>query len=109
MRLSELRPSFLKYNTEHSWQRVETIEEADGVMFACPICFTNKGNTLVGAHSIICWEPSVPAEVHPKPGRWNLVGTNFEDLSLINGSSSVLLEGGCGAHFLVKNGNIENC
>ncbi len=92
--------------TEH-WRHVDTIEEAHGVMFLCPKCFEDPPVGPVGCHSIICWRPLVPPNIDPKPGRWELVGTSIADLSLVAGSSSVALTGGCSAHFFVKGGAIE--
>lgn len=100
-----LEPEFLRYRSGQ-FSRVP-LEEADGVVFKCPRCYFDKGNTLVGVHSIICWEPSVPADALPGPGRWSMEGTSVGDLSLVAGSSSVHLDGpGCGAHFFVRNGEV---
>lgn len=82
-----------------------SVAAADGVMFLCPVCFRTNGGP-VGTHSVICWSPKVPPDVDPKPGRWNLVGSSLADLSLVAGSSSVALRGGCNAHFFVRAGEI---
>jgi hypothetical protein len=42
----------------------------------------------------------------PTPGRWDFQGTGLQDLTLVAGSSSVLLTGGCRAHFFVRDGEI---
>lgn len=106
MRLSELEPEFLHITDGVTDHRHNDINKADGIMFLCPVCFIkNKGP--VGTHSIICWQPHVPQDRNPKPGRWSFKGTNYEDLSLVAGSSSILLQGGCNAHFFIRNGNIE--
>lgn len=106
MKLIELEPHFLKRIDDNNYLEVDNISLASGIRFLCPVCFAkNKG--AIGTHSIICWDPSVPQTTSPTPGRWNLVGTGFNDLSLRNGSSSVLLTTGCKAHFFVTNGNIE--
>jgi hypothetical protein len=125
MRLSTLEPQFLRREERvEQWTRrkedgtdeevtgpreyqvyVDTPQEADGITFMCPKCFEqNKGS--VGTHWVLCWSPKVPPDIDPKPGRWNLVGTNYEDLSLVAGSSSVLLTSGCEAHFFVQQGNV---
>lgn len=81
------------------------MEEADGVQFLCPLCFLkNRGS--VGTHYVICWRPHVDPQIHPKPGRWEFHGRALEDLSLVAGSSSVQLQGGCNAHFFVRNGEV---
>ena len=112
MHLHELEPQLLHRETNpegHEIHRyVDTLAEADGVMFLCPKCFqANKGP--VGTHSVICWSPRVPLDVPPKPGRWNLTGTSLEDLSLVAGSSSVQVGGPCRAHFWIRGGLVVNC
>ena len=89
-------------------QRCTDIADAEGVSFLCPTCFESNGGS-VGTHGIICWSPNVPQTFAPTPGRWELVGTSMDDLSLVAGSSSVALTGdGCKAHFFVTNGSIAD-
>jgi hypothetical protein len=108
MKLTDLEPSFLKITGEHSHKRIDTIQGADGIVFLCPKCFSDNAGTDKGVHSIICWQPHVPlTSTKSGPGRWNFQGTSYADLSLVNGSSSIALNGGCQAHFFIKNGNIE--
>lgn len=120
MKLAELEAEFLRYE-ERDGSRyhvpVESIEQAQGVMFLCPKCFaTNSGP--VGTHRVICWSRSrgVPESAVPGPGRWSLHGTGIDDLTLNgdplppeeNGARSVLLTGdGCGWHGFVTNGSAE--
>jgi hypothetical protein len=87
---------------------VDAIEDADGVRFLCPKCYLANAGAR-GTHSVLCWRPRVPAGVFPMPGRWEFVGTNLSDLSLVAGSSSVLLTAGCKAHFFVEKGEIRMC
>lgn len=103
--LRELEARFLKREDSHSFKNVDTLSEADGVIFLCPKCFLANGGSK-GTHGVICWNPSVPQDTSPTPGRWNLVGSSLDDLSLVAGSSSVQLNGGCSAHFHVTNGSI---
>ena len=110
MRLVELEPQFItrvvKDGVEYL-HYVDTLGEAEGIMFLCPVCFTkNHGN--VGTHAIICYTPAVPADIAPGPGRWNMQGIGYDDLSLVAGSSSVALSNGCCAHFFIRNGEIVN-
>lgn len=110
MKLVDLEAEFLKRTDDSHFHRAASIAEADGIIFVCPKCYAANGNSRIGVHSVICWSPSVPQTTRPVPGRWNLVGTSLADLSLVAGSSSVLLLGpGCGAHFFVRNGQIEGC
>lgn len=105
MRLTELEPTFVKRISDHEFFTVENLILADGICFLCPKCFQEKGDSK-GVHSIICWAPNVPQTTSPTPGRWEMLGTGFEDLELKAGSSSVLLDGGCRAHFFIRNGEV---
>lgn len=107
MKLRELEGQFVKItipNREHRY--VDTIAEADGVQFQCPKCWTTNGGPI-GTHYVLCWRPRVPQSEPPTPGRWEMQGTGLDDLTLVAGSSSVAIVGGCAAHFFVRNGAIE--
>lgn len=108
MRLTDLDPKFLKRQDSHHFQCIDSIAGADGIKFLCPKCFTKNGGPI-GTHAIICWQPSVPQDTSPTGGRWTMQGTGYADLTLVAGSSSVLLKGGCNAHFFVRNGAIADC
>jgi hypothetical protein len=109
VRLADLEPQFLRVEEAGRVLRhVDTLAEAEGIMFLCPVCFA-KNAGRVGTHAVICWRPSVPQYVLPGPGRWEFEGTGYEDLTLRAGSSSVLLNGGCKAHFFVTDGQIRLC
>lgn len=105
MRLSELEPKFMKRIDSNHFRTQSEKEGADGIKFLCPVCFAKNAGS-VGTHGVICWEPSVPQDTSPTPGRWQMQGTGFEDLTLVAGSSSILLNSGCNAHFFIKNGEI---
>lgn len=106
--LVDLEVSFLRWDGDPSrWWNDQPFADANGVMFACPKCYVAADCSLVGVHQVLCWSPDVPlppAGPPPAPGRWRLVGTGIADLSLVNGSSSVLLTSGCRWHGFVKNG-----
>lgn len=106
MNLIDLEPQFLKNTDSVTHRIVDSIEQADGIMFLCPKCFKEKG-TKIGVHSIICWNPSVPQIVNPTVGRWRFIGTGYNDLTLTAGSSSIKIENGCKAHFFITNGQIR--
>jgi hypothetical protein len=113
MKLTELEPQFLRHRKTAAgtfWDYVQTIGEAQGIEFLCPVCFAKNGGP-VGTHGVICWSRSrgVPDDASPGPGRWRLDGTGYGDLSLNEdpGSRSVALKGGCQAHFFVTNGEIQ--
>jgi len=105
VKLIDLEPQFLAVEDEKVSRHVDTFAEADGIMFVCPKCFTEKGERA-GVHSVICWftnRPRVLPERNPKPGRWPASGTGYADLTL---TSSVLLTSGCGWHGYVTNGEV---
>jgi len=106
--LRELEAYFLRRVDDTHFRRVETLAEADGVQFLCPKCYAANSGP-VGTHGVICWSPGVPQTTHPVPGRWRMEGTDLDDLTLVAGSSSVLLTSGCAAHFFVRGGRIEGC
>ncbi len=114
-RLEELEAVFVWYQERDgaiTIRNVGSISEAQGVRFACPACFKKNGG-LVGTHSVICWSRSrgAPDHASPKPGRWAMVGTSLDDLTLNadppGTARSVLLTGGCGWHGFVTNGSAE--
>jgi hypothetical protein len=106
MKLIELHPRFLDWIDDTHYKEIFDITIADGIVFLCPKCLFENNNSLIGVHSIICWKPNIPQTTSPIPGRWNILGTGFNDLELQAGSSSVLLTSGCNAHFFIKNGEI---
>ncbi len=140
MRLIELEPYFITYNTKIEmvrrvvnyalWNangrgdigleikpgpvyyrsRVETLAEAQGIVFLCPLCFT-KNNGTKGTHSceVTFSGKGVKDDegVHNDlgiPVRWSVTGNNFEDLST---SPSVLLLSGCRWHGFITAGNVS--
>lgn len=109
MRLTELQPHFLKWIDATHWQMVDRIEDAQGIQFLCPLCFA-RNNGAARTHSVICWSRSrgVPEDAHPGPGRWMMIGTGYDDLTLNadppSTERSVLLTGGCGWHGFVTAG-----
>ena len=88
---------------------VDELAHADGLRFLCPKCYDDPPAGPVGTHSMICWSPKISQDHEPRPGRWGAVGTSIEDLTLVAGSSSVLIQGGCNAHFFVRQGRVVPC
>ena len=123
MKLRDLDARLMKHNADGSSDTVQSLAEADGVLFQCPICAqglesgTEKMSDgrerrfFRGAHYIICWfVGKVPDDLDPKPGRWTPTGTGIDDLAFVPGNPpraiSVLMTNpsGCHAHFFVRNG-----
>ena len=112
MRLRDLDGQLVKRTPDGSVD-VETLAEADGVMFQCPQCAAGLPTReeagrrfVIGAHYVLCWFVGrVPDDLDPKPGRWNPSGTGLDDLTFVGpGAASVLLTSGCGWHGFVQNG-----
>ena len=102
-------PELIKLEPDgHGWRVDATWANCDGMWFLCPKCFIAHGRSAIGTHHFVCWKPHVAESVSPSPGRWNLVGKGLHDVSLVNGSSSVQLLGGCRAHFHIRNGRVED-
>ena len=118
MKLAELEPKFLKkdkFDPEYpsDWNRgssvnVDAPADADFMTFLCPVCFL-KNDGPQGTHRVVIEKPHVPVTV-PGDGRWNLVGTGANDLTLKGVTSdSVLIPSppGCGAHFFIIDGEVK--
>jgi hypothetical protein len=111
MRLSQLEPRFYKIVRPNDLrQEVDTLAEAQGLIFLCPKCFAENGGA-VGTHSVLCWflGRGVPDSEEPGPGRWEALGTGVDDLTFRAGSSSILLTSGCRAHFFIRDGEVISC
>lgn len=107
-----LEARFVRHTSPQGSYAIEpTIESADGICFVCPLCWLALKDSnydpnvgVRGVHHVLCWRPRVPAGVSPGPGRWDLHGTGLNDVTLVAGSSSIHLQGGCGWHGYVRNG-----
>lgn len=107
--LTELLAEFLKLDQDaRGWRVDATFDDCDGVWLLCPKCYLANGRSAVGTHMVVCWKPHVPQTVDPKPGRWAHAGTSLSDLTLVAGSSSIAIHGGCNAHFWIRGGAAED-
>jgi len=85
--------------------RVETVAEAHGLWFDCPLCFAKNGGPI-GTHGVLVWFVGKPVPDRlgkNKDGvtvRWNVSGTGMNDLVL---TPSIQLQGGCNWHGYVGN------
>lgn len=89
-----------------------SLAQAQGIMFRCPLCYKNHGDTIEGTHLIVCWfnGRGVNDSVDPGPGRWNPSGTSIDDLTFVApGAFSVLIPDGCGWHGYVRDGHATLC
>lgn len=120
MKLRDLEAHFTKYRERApdpalgesvnqppicTFERVETLAEADGVRFVCPLCKSRNEwahPIFIGFHGRA--KPGTYG--HNKEGKpmlWNVVGgTGLDDLRL---SPSIQIQGGCNWHgFVGSNG-----
>lgn len=107
-RLADLDAMLLRYHSgpPETYEHVDALDVADGVMFQCPKCFADNGGPI-GTHSVLCWFVGrVPDNIDPRPGRWVPSGTGISDLTFVGpDAASVLLIGGCGWHGFVCGGD----
>lgn len=99
----------------YEFHNIETLIEADHVMFLCPLCFTKNGGPE-GTHSV--WVTfagrNVPDEAgtrnsEGKPSRWNASGTSIDDLVLtpsIHLDANLKAEEGCHWHGFVGSSGV---
>ncbi|HSC15413.1 MAG TPA: hypothetical protein VLI71_09870 [Gammaproteobacteria bacterium] len=83
MKLRELDGQLVRCLTPTSFRTdVESVGEAQGVLFLCPACWRRNGGPA-GTHSILVWFEGrgVPDEVEPV-ARWQAIGNSIDDLSL---------------------------
>jgi len=99
------------YAEEFHW--VETLAEADGLSFDCPLCYKKwKAGKLQGAHGIHVWfegrsaPPTIGLDSRGKTARWKILegSTGLDDLKL---SPSILVVApSCGWHGFVGNSGV---
>lgn len=95
-KLRDLDATFVQHIGSGNFNEVNTLREANGVLFDCPKC---------GRHSVLAWDRSIAADIEPKPGRWTFSGTCIDDLTL-DPSVDLSRSGvGCLWHGWVKNGD----
>lgn len=112
MKLSSLEPKWVTCPTVDSIGHTDSIALSQGIRFFCPKCFVANGYQFPGVHVVICWAHGrgVPDEASPKPGRWVMSGTVFDDLTLTappGHTSSILLTTGCRWHGFITQGEVS--
>ncbi len=99
----------------YAFDNVETLAEADLIMFLCPLCFAKNGGPK-GTHSVMVSftgrdipEEAGSRDAEGKPSRWTASGTSLDDLVL---TPSILLDAkrapdqGCHWHGFVGSSGI---
>jgi len=103
--LSELHPQFLRILHEkvngHVWEHVDTIQEADGLMFSCPACHNKRNAAGIRMdHKVAVWIPGTDPGTAGK-ARWHMTGSSYLDVTL---TPSVRILGHCQWHGYITNG-----
>lgn len=107
MRLQELEPQFRRFSANDDgrsvYEHVESLADAQGVLFLCPACFRMNGGPT-GTHSVLVWFDGrgVPPEAMPSP-RWRVSGSGYDDLTL---APSIFLQSGCRWHGFITAGQV---
>jgi len=100
MRLTELRPRFIRYDVGGTRGFVDNLADAQGILFYCPTC---KEDGFKHNISLPFRERGVPSAVNGGH-QWKVAGTDFSDLTL---TPSVNAAGGsCRWHGYVTNGDV---
>ena len=88
---------------------VDTLDEAHGIMFLCPVCFAKNGGS-VGTHSVDVTFSGrgVPDNLgshgtNDLPTRWDVSGTGLADLVC---TPSIQLLGGCNWHGFIGSSGV---
>lgn len=123
MRLTELEPQFERYESRPSepggspceyLRHVETLADAQGIVFLCPVCFTKNGGA-VGTHGIEVSFADRGVLDHQgshnkegKPSRWAAAGTGYADLTLLPSILCDPAKPACdGWHGFITNGEVK--
>lgn len=68
VKLADLDPQWLRYVADGGLGHVESIDQAQGLMFLCPKCFLANGGP-VRTHSVIVWSRSRGVPTRRRQGR----------------------------------------
>lgn len=113
MRLTELEPLFIRYESREAdeYKVPVPLAEAQGIFFLCPVCFT-KNNGPVGTHGVeVTFRDRGVADdqgshnTAGEPSRWAVTGTGVEDLTLT--PSIHLASSPCAWHGFITNGEVS--
>lgn len=112
MRLSGLLRGFLqRYVGNGTFERIDSLREADAVRFLCPRCLSANGGPR-GTHPIRIdfADRAVPDDFCNKNSdgkavRWRVSGSSLEDITL---APSILIQGHCCWHGFVENGQTRD-
>jgi hypothetical protein len=100
LKLTDLDPHLLKQVSPVAFEHTDDIHEAAGLMLQCPACHWASRRTGDNtSHAIVLWGD---------PARWQFIGRDYRDLSLMAGRVTVgLMSGACHARFYIKGGKVD--
>jgi hypothetical protein len=82
MKLLDLNPSFIRYDDRGSWVVVNSIQEAQGISFDCPVC-RNHGVSVSFVDDTLPSRYGTYEKKTGKPMRWKVTGTGLHDMTII--------------------------
>lgn len=140
MKLTDLEPQFIRYETRREMVRrvkpgvdpmrhtpddimqveddvhykipVDSLDQAQGVWLLCPKCFQQNGGPVRTHRVEVTFAGRGVADAdgthnnQGQPVRWQVSGTGYHDLTT---RPSVLLQGCCGWHGFITNGDVTSC
>jgi len=100
LKLTDLDPHLLKQTSRLSFECTDDIGEAAGLALQCPACHWSSGHGGDDtSHMVVLWGD---------PARWQFVGHDYKDLSMMAGRVTVAMTAGaCSARFYIKNGKVD--
>jgi hypothetical protein len=100
LKLTDLDPHLLRRVSPVAFEHTDEVHEANGLALQCPAC--HWSSRRIGgqpSHMIVVWED---------PARWQFIGRDYKDLSLMAGRVTVgLTAGACHARFYIKGGKVD--
>ena len=98
MRLVDLAPQFRLYSADRALGKTDSLAEAQGITFECPVCQSG--------HWILVWfaGKGVPPEAEPTH-RWAAGGTGYSDLTLSPSIDCTVGDPKCW-HGFIQNGEV---
>lgn len=107
MKLTSQEPQFIRYGRNDAgnekWTHVDTLAEAQGIYFTCPVC--DDGHAV----AVTFADRGVPDDLGSsngeRPTRWQVSGTGYADLTL-NPSIDLTKRANCTWHGWIREGKV---
>lgn len=113
LRLADLEPQFLTYIGDGRRKHVDTLAEAQGIFFLCPVHAPQIYTGPNGGHGVEVTfagrgvsDAEGSHDFDGNPSRWQVAGTDYEDLTLAP-SIDISRGGGCTWHGYITSGRMS--